>query len=207
MFSYSELDAVQLSPTKKDYYQIWNELLDVASKLSERWDPSSTNESDPGIVLLKVLTAIADKLNYSIDSNILEAYMPSAAQESSMRKLCDMLGYNMKYFTSATTTAKITYKGDVDTLTDGVRLEQFSNLKDLDGNINYITLDEISLTPELSSQTVDCMEGELVLCETDDDNIISLEHLDDNRRYFLPETQIASNGIFIQNFEFCLTIK
>ena len=81
MITNKELNAVKLSPTKKDFYQIWNELLETAGKISERWDPTSTNESDPGIVLLKVLTAVADKLNYNIDSNTLEAFMPSAAQE------------------------------------------------------------------------------------------------------------------------------
>ena len=92
MITEKEIESIQLSATKKDFYQIWNELLETAGKLSERWDPTSTNESDPGIVLLKVLTAIADKLNYNIDKNILEAFMPSAAQEESMRKLCSMLG-------------------------------------------------------------------------------------------------------------------
>jgi hypothetical protein len=86
MFSYSELNAVELSTTKKDYYQIWNELLEVAQKLSERWDPTATNEADPGIVLLKVATALADKINYAVDANTLEAFMPSCAQEASMRK-------------------------------------------------------------------------------------------------------------------------
>ena len=98
MITNSEINAVDLSPTKKDFYQIWNELMEVAGKLSERWDPTSTNESDPGIVLLKVLTAVADKLNYTIDVNTLEAFMPSAAQEESMRKLTEMMGYNMKYY-------------------------------------------------------------------------------------------------------------
>ena len=88
MITQDEINAVKLSATKKDFYQIWNELLDTAGKISERWDPTSTNESDPGIVLLKVLTAVADKLNYTIDANTLEAFMPSAAQEESMRKLC-----------------------------------------------------------------------------------------------------------------------
>ena len=68
MITNKELNEVNLSPTKKDYYQIWNELLELADKISERWSPASTNESDPGIVLLKALTAIADKLNYNIDS-------------------------------------------------------------------------------------------------------------------------------------------
>lgn len=54
-----------------------------------------------------MLTAVADKLNYAIDKNTLEAFMPSAAQEESMRKLCSMLGYSMKYYQSAETTVTV----------------------------------------------------------------------------------------------------
>jgi hypothetical protein len=203
MYSYSELNAVELSSTKKDYYQIWTELLEVAGKLSERWDPTSTNESDPGIVLLKVLTAIADKLNYAIDANTLEAFMPSAAQEASMRKLCEMLGYNMRYYESATTTAKIVYKGKVFPQVGGanslITIDQFTNLKDIDGQFNYITLELATIDDSQTSVTVPCMEGELVVCETDSGNVISMQNLDDNHRYYLPEAQVASNGIFISN--------
>ena len=73
MITKNDIAAVKLSPTNKDFAQIWTEIIDVASKISTRWDPVSTNESDPGIVLLKVLVGIADKLNYNIDKNILEA--------------------------------------------------------------------------------------------------------------------------------------
>ena len=97
MITNKELNEVNLSTTKKDYYQIWNELIELADKISERWSPSSTNESDPGIVLLKALTAVADKLNYNIDKNTLEAFMPSATQEDSMRKLTEMMGYDMQH--------------------------------------------------------------------------------------------------------------
>ena len=55
MITDKELNATQLSPTKRDFYQIWNEILDLSTKISNRWDPTSTNESDPGIILLKVL--------------------------------------------------------------------------------------------------------------------------------------------------------
>ena len=37
MLTNSELNTLKLSPTNKDYYQVWTELLDTASKLSERW--------------------------------------------------------------------------------------------------------------------------------------------------------------------------
>ena len=96
MITTKELNEVSLSPTKKDYYQIWNELLELASKISTRWSPDSTNESDPGIVLLKSLVAIADKLNYNIDKNTLEAFMPSASQQESMRKLIAKYQFHIK---------------------------------------------------------------------------------------------------------------
>ena len=132
MITTSEENAVKLSATKKDFYQIWNELLDTASKISERWDPTSTNESDPGIVLLKVLTAIADKLNFEVDANTLEAFMPSAAQEESMRKLTEMMGYNMKYYQSATTNVQITYNtyDHTEIPADGteVTIDKFTNI-------------------------------------------------------------------------------
>lgn len=200
MITNQEINAVKLSATKKDFYQIWNELLDTASKLSERWDPTSTNESDPGIVLLKVLTAVADKLNYSIDTNILEAFMPTAAQEESMRKLTEMLGYSMKYYRSATTDVTISYaKTESDPLPEMVRIDRFTNIKDADDTVNYVTLKAIDLSNDNATKTVPCIEGELVTCETDNDNIISISLLDDNNRYYLPETQIAENGIFVAN--------
>lgn len=202
MITNNELNAVKLSPTKKDFYQIWNELLDTAGKISERWDPTSTNESDPGIVLLKVLTAVADKINYNIDANTLEAFMPSAAQEESMRKLTEMLGYNMKYYQSATTELKISYNKNTESPISGVlTIDKFTNVKDVDDSINYVTLEPLNLTREIPFGNVSCMEGELVECETADNNIVSIYHLDDNQRYFLPETQIAENSIFITNIE------
>ena len=200
MITNQEINAVKLSATKKDFYQIWNELLDTASKLSERWDPASTNESDPGIVLLKVLTAVADKLNYSIDTNILEAFMPTAAQEESMRKLTEMLGYSMKYYRSATTDVTISYaKTESAPLTGPVHIDRFTNIKDADDTVNYVTLKAIDLFNDNATKSVPCIEGELVTCETDNDNIISISLLDDNNRYYLPETQIAENGIFVMN--------
>ena len=213
MITNQDLTAVNLSPTKKDFYQIWNELLDVAKKLSERWDPTSTNESDPGIVLLKVLTAIADKLNYNIDKNILEAFMPSAAQEESMRKLCDMMGYNIKYYQSAVAKVKIAFTGQLPEEATTIAIKQFTNITNNDKDINYIVIGDengdpaptftlnISKQSQVLSRILTCIEGELVQCESNNDNIISAAQLDDKHRYYLPENQIAENGIFIYNID------
>ena len=49
----------------KDYNTIWVEILDLVKKISNRWDPSISNESDPGVVLAKLDAIIADKNNYT----------------------------------------------------------------------------------------------------------------------------------------------
>lgn len=213
MLTQNEITALNLSPTKKDFVQIWNELLEVAGKLSERWDPTSTNESDPGIVLLKALTGIADKLNYTIDKNILEAFMPTAAQEDSMRKLCDMLGYNMKYYRSAETAVTIKYYNqDLDDNEDaamseanggyGMILPKFTVITNGDKDISYFTTSQSSYihSTKSPSVTVSCMEGQIVKCESsNNNNVINANQISENNRFYLPETMIAENGIFIYN--------
>lgn len=209
MITKNEVTTLNLSPTKKDFFQIWNELLEVAGKLSERWDPTSTNESDPGIVILKALAGIADKLNYNIDKNTLEAFMPTAAQEESMRKLCDMLGYNIKYYRSAKTNVTIKYhnpaalKDETDALKNGLNIPKFTVITSNDQNISYFITDKQSnyrISSDNTSITVECMEGQLVKCESINDNdIITVNQISEDNRYYLPETQIAENGIFIYN--------
>ena len=58
----------------KDFQTIYPELLEKAKELSYKWNPTESNESDPGVVLIKENAIIADKLNYNIDKNILETF-------------------------------------------------------------------------------------------------------------------------------------
>ena len=44
-----------LSYTNKDFRAIYPELLDLVKKLTYKWDPSISNESDPGVILLKLI--------------------------------------------------------------------------------------------------------------------------------------------------------
>jgi hypothetical protein len=205
MITNKELNEVTLSPTKKDYYQIWNELMELADKISERWSPASTNESDPGIVLLKVLTAVADKLNYNIDKNTLEAFMPSATQEDSMRKLTEMMGYEMQHYQSATGKVTIAYKStnttSIKEFTEGIYFPKFINIKNGDEDINYVTLEAFTLQLGQDSRDIAVIEGEVLDCEANNDNIITMLQLDDLNRYILPEYAVAENGIFVTNIK------
>lgn len=218
MITKQDVSTVRLSPTNKDFAQIWTELIDVASKISTRWDPVSTNESDPGIVLLKVLVGIADMLNYNIDKNILEAYMPSAAQIESMRMLCNMLGYNMKMYRSAETTITLDYtKASVNGDTPdnesnpgyalpaiGLSLPRFTVFYNDNKDVFYTSTNSepILITNIDHLVRVPCIEGQVVQCESlNENNLITFANLTDDYRYYLPEVQIAENGIFIYNVE------
>lgn len=203
MLTTEEQNLLTLSATKQDYYQVWNELLEVASKLSTRWDPTNTNESDPGIVLLKVLTAITDKLNYNIDKKTLEMFLPTCAEWTSMQRLTEMLGYNMHYYISAETDVTVSIdvnglelSGDESFPTTGVVIPQFTAFTDTDGEISFVST-ESTIVYANQPKNISCLEGQMCQCESDNNNLITLQQLDDQYRYYLPESQIAENGIFI----------
>lgn len=206
MITENELNISNQSYTKKDFMQIYNEILTIAKQLSNRWDPQYSNESDPGVVLLKLLAFVADKNNYQIDKKVLEVFMPSATQEESMRKLTEMMGYNMKYIQSATTTVAFSWNSDAGNLSkdiDSVNgnfifLPKFTtNITDSESTINYVLTEDVLLNHRYEAKTGSAIEGTYVEYEINSDNVVLASNLDSNNRLYLPETQIAENGIFI----------
>ena len=209
MITQNELDISNQSYTHKDFYQIFPEILEIATQLSNNgWDPSSSNESDPGVILLKLLAFIADKNNYNIDKNILECFMVSATQEDSMKKLCDMMGYNMKYYNSATVRVGFMWVGDglpetgeVDRYNTRITLPKFTQLKNENGDINYFLTEPVILNHKNVTEYGEAIEGKWEDITINDSNLIKLFNLDDNRRFYMPESVIAENGIWIWNAE------
>ena len=67
MITNKDLEIENISYTNKDFGQIYPELLELIKKMTDKWDPEATNESDPGIVLTKLVAFVCDKLNYNID--------------------------------------------------------------------------------------------------------------------------------------------
>lgn len=205
MITKHELEIANTSYTKKDFYQIYPESVELINTLTDKWSPENSNESDPGVVLVKLASFIGDKNNYSIDKNILENFMPSCTQEESMRKLCDMMGYNMHYYQSATTNISIMYVGDkLVTGENKVVLPEGTVITN--DNINYILLTNdndlgaIEFYNKNVQQSVKAIETTGLVDLTPNEDYIQLSQLDQNNIYYLPETQIASNGLFIKSF-------
>lgn len=199
MITKKELEISNISYTNKDFQTIYPELIDIADKLTDLWSPSSSNESDPGIVLLKNSAFIGDKNNYNCDKNVLENYMPSATQLSSMWKLCDAAGYPIKYYISATTNIYITTKSEVynNENTDSFELTVSND----DNSITYTIIDAITFGGANTTNEVRAIEGTihtLTVSGNEDEEKIQLVNLDDNNRIYFPETRIAQNGVYVK---------
>lgn len=197
----NDLDISNKSYINKDFDSVYNELLTLAKKISYRYDPTASNESDPFIVLLKLLAFVTDKINYNIDKNILERFMPSATQESSMRDLTSRMGYNMHYYIAAETQVTFRYRYPENYNGADIFIPKYSVVTSDTNDVDFITLKDVPILKNTgtSSDLVDVMQGVLnsLTVIGSDNKIIQLENLDENNRLYFPESNVAQNGVFI----------
>lgn len=214
-----ERDLSNLSYTNKDFESIYPELLDLVKKLSYKWDPSLSDESDPGVVLLKLAALMADKNNYNIDKNILELFPLSVTQESSAREIFEQCGYCMKYYQSANGTISLTmtsepelsesdiaelgYSSDIDLdeekYTRTYVIPRFTMFSDIDNNIVYTCTDDVLVTSDKITKNAPVMQGVCNEYAVNDETIITPSHLDYNNRLYFPTLFVPENGIFISS--------
>lgn len=221
MLTTNEKELSNLSYTNKDFGTIYPELLDLVSKLSYKWNPSESDESDPGVILLKLAALMADKNNYNIDKNILELFPLSVTQLQNARQLYEQLGYTMAYYQSATTDVQLTMTNpplpsETDYEDLGINAEdvieaetyfkehemlyilpRFTMLSTPDNNIVYTLLEEVCLSSNGVSQICPAIQGTANKYMINGEELITSINLDYNNRIYFTELDIAENGIFI----------
>lgn len=196
-----------ISYTSSDFRSIFPQLLDTAKKLTNKWDPSLSNESDPGNILLKEAAIVGDKNNYHIDKNVLECFPLSATQQSSARQLYDLAGYNMHWYNSAYSTAQFTLlkslssieseNSDAQLSLSNIILYPGTQISDSTGEYVYSILNKVTLTTAKELQSVKAIQGTIEQYEINGDYAITIDNLDENLRIYFPQNYIAENGIFV----------
>lgn len=202
MINEHELQISNKSYTNKDFQTIYPEALELVKKLTNKWDPSQSNESDPGVILLKLAAFIADKNNYNIDKNILETFMPSATQETSMRNLCEMNGYDMKYYRAAECIISFMFTGEEELNYNQPQLKALNTaITDVDNTIVYTLIKDVQLSKDIVSDDtqINALQGTAHDLIVNDNSVIQLVNLDDNNRIYIPDIYAAENGIFFVN--------
>lgn len=197
-----------ISYTNKDFNTIYPELLDLVKKLTYKWDPSISNESDPGVILIKLNALIADKCNYVSDKNVLETFPASVTQESNARQLYEQLGYYMHWYESALVNVDISYNNTETEYRESeyCTIPTFTMISDEGNNLVYTLLGTsgtfvptsgTNLSFDGTAQTFDAIQGVPVKYDINGQNVITAANLDDNNRLYFSTSDIAQNGIFI----------
>lgn len=101
-----------LQYTSRDYDSIKKDLIEAIPGLTNLW--TSTEDGDPGIVLVKLMSALGDMLSFNFDKQALEYYGPTVTQRKNAAKLFELIGYKMHWYRSATTTVNITYLAEME---------------------------------------------------------------------------------------------
>ena len=186
-----------MSYVNKSFQDIYPELLDLAKKISYRWNPTESNESDPGVVLLKLCAIIADKLNYNIDKNVLECFPVSVTQDNNARELFKQLGYIMHWYIAASSDIKISWKTE-DT-GNVYYLPRFSMVSNDDNSVIYTITSDVNIPTDGSVVTCSVLQGMIQDFMINGDTIITTANLDSNNRVYFANVNVAENGIFIKN--------
>lgn len=199
-----------ISYTDKDFESVYVELLDLVKQLTYKWDPSVSNESDPGVILLKLNAIIADKINYNIDSNILECFPETVSQLPNARQLFAQLGYNMKWYQSAATIASLKYIGN-ETSVPSFTIPKFTMITDTEREVIYsiigstttdstdVSVSDVQLLTDGTVSSVLVMEGVATNYSINGENNINVSHLDTKNRLYFDTNMVAENGVFITN--------
>lgn len=100
------MNNTHLQYTSKDYNSIYSDLVSAIPSLTDSW--TCTEEGDPGIVLVKLMSALGDMLSYNMDKQALEYYASTVTQRKNAAKLFELIGYKMHWYQSATNTISVT---------------------------------------------------------------------------------------------------
>lgn len=194
-----------LSYTNKDFNAIFEELLVMGDELSAKWKPSATNESDPGIVLIKENAVIGDKLDYNIDKNILEAFPSSVTQEGIARQLFEeQLACPAQWYKAASGIINFRYipsaQDEINLNLASAVIPMYTIVQNGDANISYTIIDHdkvFHFDGTYNESGYNVLQGIPNEYTIGTNNVIAINNLDNDRRLYFQEYNVAQNGIFV----------
>lgn len=126
---------------RKDAYSILEYLKLQAESLSEgRWTDFS--DSDIGTIFLKLMSYLADMMNFQIDKTTSELYLDTALERSSSIALAALVGYEPRHYLAAHCGIKLGLSTIDSEIPNGTVIPAFTTFSNTDGSIFYCNLDE-----------------------------------------------------------------
>lgn len=179
-----------------DFIKDYEDILKLVKTLTNKWDPSISDEADPGVVLIKLATLMKDKLSYKQDLSEAQAYLDTVSDRQAAFELLQMLGYVMKNKISSTGIISIRNTGD--SLLD---LEAFNTVfSNSDDSITFFLLPigaAVFTIPGNSSASLRMMEGSPFDITKEGVDYFNIKDIDESGRLYLGKSGLAQNGVFI----------
>lgn len=131
-------DAVKIDYTDKDYINILNDLINSIPGITQKW--KSTDENDPGMILVKLMAMVGDMLYFNQDMQSLEVYPNSVTQRKNAASIYKLIGYKMRWYKSAVLEANI-----VNTFSNSATMPRFCTFTTEDNETTYTTFEQYEL--------------------------------------------------------------
>lgn len=148
--------------TRKDIAEIRQYLVDTIEKIDNAGAWTDRNESDIGMVILELMAGVGDMLNFYIDKQALENYLPTVTQRKNLKRILTLINYEMKGPVSAVCTGSINltkYFGFDITIP---KYFQVSYERKNQGNIYYATAQDCQILAGSTNTLVPLRQGIVV---------------------------------------------
>ena len=137
---------VKISYTSKDYASILDDLIASIPGITEKWQVY--DDSDPGVIMIKLMSIIGDMLFYTQDMQALEVYPNSVTQRKNAATIYKLIGYKMRWYRSAIVNMQL-----VNTYSNTATLPRFCTFETQDG-ITYTTFKQYELKNNMTNNGV-----------------------------------------------------
>ena len=127
-----------LSYTSRDYTSIYEQLKAAIPLLTKNYEPQ--DDTDPGIVLIKVMSMLGDMLSFNADNMALEAYPQTVLQTPNAQQIFRLVGYKMKWYRSARCEASFVNQNSVN-----VTIGRFNTFTSTYDSITYTNMSQIEI--------------------------------------------------------------
>ena len=139
--------------SSRDYNSLLSAYKEMIPKMQNLWNPDA--DSDPGMVLLKLLASSEDMQSTNLDWLANEVFAPSVSQRKDAEKIFGLIGYTLKWYTAGKTEVTFTNASDSQLVFDlGFNGSNFSTLNaytDITGNSRTITYNILPMTNSYSN--------------------------------------------------------
>ena len=152
----TDYEALRINYTSRDYTAILDDLINSIPGITEKWN--TTDQNDPGMVLVKLIAMLGDMLNFEQDMQTLEIYPSTVTQRKNAASIYKLIGYKMKWYRSATCIANV-----VNTYTNAAYLPRFCTFTTENNDIVYSTFNYYDLPSNSANNgnevTVELVQG------------------------------------------------